>query len=1047
MSSTSILVQLHRRVEWKSTILPTILMGLCIVAMAYSQVSRLEFERYSVEQGLSHNSVNSMLQDTRGFLWVGTRNGLNRFDGYEFTVFKDDPLDSSSLSDDYIFTLQEDHEGNIWAATWTGGVNKLERTSGRFVRYQHDSNNPASMSTNWIQTLYCDREGTIWVGTLGGGLNRYDPQSKSFIHYKHDSLESKSISGDYVSCIFEDSRGALWVGVWHGGLNRFDRTSGRFVHYRHRRDNPKSLSSDEVSSIGEDRDGVLWIGTQGGGLNRFNRDREEFTRLSHDPRDPNSLSGNNTSVIFRDRSGTMWFGNDISGLDKLVTVGKQQRFIHFVHNPSNPASLSSSDIRAITQDKTGNLWIGTGSGLNKVRRAEIDLQSYTGLLRPEGEIIVSMCEDQSRRVWCGSNAGNVYLVDTVDMQMRLSRRLPFGSAGEQRADCSALLVGRDGTLWVATHGAGIYSFKTGSILPVNFRYPGHASSPPLENIVHSISETNDGNLFLGTEAGAVTFDVRKKQFASVFPGYATTIQKAKQGGWWLKTLNNGLILIDESWKILHEFRHDLSNPRSLSSNRVVWVCEDQAGSVWVGTHGGGLNSLIRGSDEFTHFSLKEGLCDDVIYGILEESDGRLWLSTEKGLCRFDPRTRTCRTFTINDGLPSNQFEWNGFLKRSDAQFFYSTANGVISFNPRRATRAAVVPPVVLTSFTALHKPVSFDRQISDVQHIVITFRENVFSFQFAVLDLTDPDRNEYAYILEGFDKEWTSAGTRRFIAYTNLDPGTYRLRVKGSGSDGVWNDAGAVIQLTITPPFWLTWWFIGLVAAGLVATMLSLYNWRIRKLLEVERTRDTIARDLHDDIASTLGSVALYSESLKGKLKNPPPGTKELIDRISALSLDAVDSMSDIIWSTSPRNDSLNDLLIHVRDLTSQICTANKIEYSTKIVPLDPDVKLEPVVRKNIYLVFKESINNVVKHARATQVTVTAEIHGRIFEMTIWDDGKGFDVERSGFGVKDSGLRKKMARGHGLRSLEKRAKEIKAVLTITSAPGQGTTVKLIQRMT
>jgi anti-sigma regulatory factor (Ser/Thr protein kinase) len=343
--------------------------------------------------------------------------------------------------------------------------------------------------------------------------------------------------------------------------------------------------------------------------------------------------------------------------------------------------------------------------------------------------------------------------------------------------------------------------------------------------------------------------------------------------------------------------------------------------------------------------------------------------------------------------------------------------------------------------------VRFAKDISELKVIEITYRENVFSFEFAALDFTNSVKNQYAYKMDGFDDDWVYAGTRRFTTYTNLDPGTYTFRVRASNSDAVWNENGASVDLVIIGPVWLRWWFLALVGLSVLVTLLYWYNWRVAKLREVASTRDRIARDLHDDIASTLGSVALYVASLRTKLKRPPKETVHLLDRISALSLEAIDSMGDIIWSASPRNDTMNDLLVHMKDMTSEICTTNGVEYTTNINSIPEEVKLNPEIRKNIFLVFRESMNNIVKHANAKHVRVSARIESGIFELVIEDDGRGFNVENSGLGIKDSGQRKKVARGHGLRSLEKRAKEIRADLTITSVVGQGTTVKLVYRMT
>ncbi|MBI5463603.1 MAG: hypothetical protein HY966_01460, partial [Ignavibacteriales bacterium] len=452
------------------------------------------------------------------------------------------------------------------------------------------------------------------------------------------------------------------------------------------------------------------------------------------------------------------------------------------------------------------------------------------------------------------------------------------------------------------------------------------------------------------------------------------------------------------------------------------LAEDHDGTLWVGTIGGGLNKFNRESETFTRFTTKEGLANDVIYGMLVDQEGCLWIGTENGLSHLNPKTQQFRNYTVEDGLPSNNFYWGTPSLAKDGECIFGTSNGVVLFHPRDIEPNLIPPSVVLTSFHTLYKPMKFDRDVSEVREIEITFRENVFSFEFAALDFTNPKNNHYAYRMEGFDDDWVYAGARRFTTYTNLNPGTYTFRVKGANSDGIWNDRGLAVKLMIDPPVWFRWWFMTLVGLLILGTVVYLYNWRVEKLLEVERTRDRIARDLHDDIASTLGSVALYIASLRGKLKKSPRETVRMLEKISSLSLEAIDSMSDIVWSVSPRNDTLNDLLIHMRDLTSQVCTANGIDYTIRIPPLADDIILKPDVRKNIYLVFKESLNNVIKHAHAKKLTVSAKLDKGIFQMAISDNGRGFDIENYGFGMKHGSQHEPLSRGHGLRSLDKRAK-------------------------
>jgi ligand-binding sensor domain-containing protein/anti-sigma regulatory factor (Ser/Thr protein kinase) len=1006
---------------------------LLVGTNASSQTQHLEFEHLSVERGLSHSAVNAILQDSKGFLWIGTRNGLNRYNGYSFTVYESDPRDSSTLLSDQILSLYEDHFRNIWIGTDEGGLYRYDRSKNSFKRYCYDSGNPSSMTGNRISAIYEDKRGAFWVGAEG--LNKFDRETGTCIHFKHNPDDPLTIADNVISFIYEDNRGNLWVGT-SGGLDLLDRKTGYFKHFSHNK-SANSISSNALSCMFEARDGTLWFGTSGGGLNRLNKGTLSFIHYRHHSNNPSSLVSDMVSAINEDGEGRFWVGTiERGGLD-IVNLDQSGNpvFVRYTHEPSDSRSLGDSKIRALCRDRNENMWIGTDNGLNKVSRAKKLSRCLTGV-EVRGAWVSS-----TGQIWVGTSDEGLLILDEKKRLIERFVHNPSNPKSISPGTEYCFFEDRSGDMWVGTDLGKLDKYDRRKKQFTHLELPGGFGA----NAIVSLHGLAGRNLLVCTREESYKYREVEQRF--VFQkDLGVNIFDDGKGGLWSFTSNDFALLNDEGEALIH-YPFDVFNAAGFRGSRFVDLKRDDTNNLWIGSNDAGLWKVDLNGKKVTHFSTREGLANETVYALLLDRDDNIWISTEDGLSRFDPTRQTFRNYYTEDGLPTNTFSAGQPTISKSGEFLFGTKNGLVCFHPGDIKPTTVAPPVFLTSFEALHRQVRFDKDISEVKEIEITYRENVFSFEFAALDFTNTAKNQYEYKMDGFDDDWIYAGTRRFTTYTNLDPGTYTFRVRGSNSDGVWNENGTAVTLVIVAPVWLRWWFLALVGLLILLTFMYWYNWRIAKLLEVARTRDRIARDLHDDIASTLGSVALYSASLRTKLKRPPRETVQLLDRISSLSLEAIDSMGDIIWSASPRHDTLNDLLTRMRDLTSEICTTNNIQYALNINSIPQEVNLNPETRKNIYLVFKESINNIVKHANAKSVRVSAGIEMGIFEMVLEDDGTGFDVENSGLGIKDSGQRKKIARGHGLRSLEKRVKEIGAELTIKSVIGQGTTVKLIYRMT
>lgn len=805
------------------------LLVLCGVNPVQAQRPGLTVEHFSKQEGLSHADVRAVLQDRQGFIWIGTQDGLNRFDGYSFTTFRHKAEDPNSLSSNNILSLYEDQDGIIWLGT-TEGLNRLNPVSEEIQRFAADPNDESSLSHPLVSVIFEDRTGTLWIGTLKGGLHRLDRTTNRFTRYRHLPGVAGSLSDNTVLAIYEDSRGLLWIGT-SNGLNRFDPATGQFTTYQYRRNDPTSLGSNTVFSIYEDRKGRLWLGTLNAGLHRFDRTREQFTQIPHDPTrvhssavtsiqeddagilwlgtrrglvrfDPDTESSTSRLLpettnqtiysILQDQSGVIWAGSR-RGLFKIVPA----QFVHYRHDPSSPNSLSHNRVLALLEDQSDVLWIGTRGGLDRLDR-QTGVYTHFALEtgppgRLQGRQVSALLEDTSGRLWVGTDMG-LHHYDAS--RNAFTYYQPDPESDERRGSNAVLMLHeqRDGSLLVGT-GQGILHFDPNLASPTFSRL---TFSPTLlysgdERTVAALLEDQDGSYWIGSPTGLYAFN-------------PTTHEK-------------------------HRYLHHPDSAQGLSHSSVLSLYQDSAGILWVGTRHG-LNRFDPASGQFTQFTPENGFPRSIIYGIQPDDQGHLWLSTENGLVRFDPTTPSFSTYGVVDGVQGEVFNPGASHANAKGELFFGGINGFNVFHPGRVAARTEPFPVVLTHFEirgGIYQP---DGAITALQDITLEHNQDFFAFEFSVLDYRALERNQYRYILEGFDKAWIESGSRRFASYTNVSPGSYVFRVQGAGSDGVWNEEGLAIRLTVEPPFWRAPWFYALCA--LLGLALLTYVRAILKNRELE---------------------------------------------------------------------------------------------------------------------------------------------------------------------------------------------------------------------
>lgn len=804
---------------------------------------QVRFEKISIEQGLSQSSVTSIIQDSKGFIWFGTEDGLNKFDGYKFTIYRHDPVDPRSLSDNYVSFLYEDQSQVLWVGTNGRGLNRFDRDTEQFIHYQNDPSDPNSLIDDYINTINDDLDGNLWIGTRNG-LDRLDQDSQGFHHYTYDQGDLNSLGGDWVEAIHLDHAGVLWIGTLGGGLNRYSPSSDNFTRYRHDIINPNRISSDYVTAIDEDGAGNLWIGTGAGGLNYFDQASEKFYAYTYDPRVQDPLEQNVITSIEVDASGMIWVGYSGEGVDILdPTTG---RFQHLTHTTGDPSSLSSDEVNAIFCDRSGMMWIGTMGG--GVSRNDPFTSRFTHLRQiPNNPAtlsannVYSIAEDRLGNLWIGIYGGGLDYLNQESGKIVHFIHDPDNPFSLSSDDVNDVYVDQFNDVWIGTRRSGLnqFSFATNQFL--HFRHdPGNPNSIS-NDAVNVIFEDREGLLWIGTDGGGLdrydrtTGTFRHFQHDPSDPGSISSniiwsLAEDRTGKLWIGTAGGGLSVLDQgSGKFTH-FQPEPGDSTSLGDSDVLSIYEASQGNIWIGTDGSGLDKYDPRTGEFSHYRVSDGLPNNVVYGILEDQAGTLWVSTNLGLSQFNPDEEIFKNFDVSDGLQSNEFNVGASYMDRKGRMYFGGINGLTAFYPEDIREVAYKPPVVITGLKQSGEDLLQNQSVEDLEQVVLNWSNNNLEFEFVALNFAHPEKSQYAYKLDGFDDEWNFVGVSRIGRYTNLPGGSYILQIRATDSDGVWSEIGTTLNIKVVPPFWETWWFIGLVTIIIMASVISGYRLRIRSI-------------------------------------------------------------------------------------------------------------------------------------------------------------------------------------------------------------------------
>lgn len=856
------------------------------VLNGFSQTEDLRFDRLSVEQGLSQGNVWDIYQDRLGFIWIGTEDGLNLYDGYSFSIFRNKPAYTSSISNNNVRCIAEDVHGDLWLGT-RAGLNRYRRDRDDFERFLSDKNVKGSISDNAVECLFFDSNGYLWVGT-DNGLNLYDPNTKTFkqffhepdnprslVHnsirsivednkkqiwvgtlgglsllnsdrntftnFVHDNGDPSSLSSNNIITLFVDPTGVLWAGTFDNGLNKKHPSGHTFTHYRHNEGDEKSLSNNAVYDVTADETGALWIATDRA-LNKL-ESKGTFSRYSHRQDDETSLGATCVTKIFFDRNNRMWVGTRFGGVS--VYDKNKYGFLHFKYRSYDKDGLNHNTISTFKEDKNGNFWIATdGGSLNYFDRKSNKFTAY--LNRFTNNKILALEKDNKGGLWVGMWQGGVNYFDPITNKVKEYRHDPANPRSLSNDNIFYILRDRKGNIWIATWGNGLNRYNPETDDFTRFIHDPNNPNSITSSGIDLLLEDSNGNLWIGTELnGLDMFDPEMQTFVH----YKTSDKKG-----------------------------------SLTNNFISALYEDSKQRIWVGTYGGGLNLFDAKTKTFKAIRQQDGLPNDAIMGILEDNNHKLWISTNEGLCLYDPEKSTFKNFKKNDGLQGNQFTRWACARLSTGELLFGGTNGFNLFHPDKIKFNAFKPPVYITSFKISNKPVSIGKDEVLKRNIIlhpdiqIGYHQNIFSFEFTALNYLQPEKNQYRYKMEGFQQEWIDAGTERKASYTNLNAGEYVFRVMASNNDGVWNEHGAAIKITIVPPYWGTWWFRTLLVAILTGLVYGFVRFRINAI-------KTQKKKLEEQVRLQTSEVVAQKEELELQAKNLLSLNKQLKDQTDFLEI------------------------------------------------------------------------------------------------------------------------------------------------------------------
>lgn len=1010
-----------------------LLPALTCVLPVTAQPPSFSFRNISINEGLSQSSVVDIAIDSTGFAWFATQDGLNRYDGKEFIIFRKTFDDITTPVSSRLGKVVCTHNEKLWLLTSGGSLEVLDLYSETFTRINKIGRDSIVLPP--VSCFYEDNYHNQWIGTEKEGLFLYEPASGKVTRFTVQSTSSVPLTSNTIQSIQQDKEGNYWV-LTNNGITAFNRTS---------RLRKTFLTGNGIScsTLQQDASGSLWLGTYGNGVYLKKAGDSAFHLFTGFDNKKELPAGLVVESLLADRTGKIWTGTYGSGL--FIINIRDNSIRRFTADKRNPFSLAYNDVLCIKEDIHGGIWIGTdGGGVNHYdkRLNNFTLLSKTNV--PENipvEQVRSIATDNNGGVWIGTSNNGLSYTNRQQTVFNSWHFPPYNEGISNYNRVVALLSDKSGDTWVGTQGNGLLIVNGKTQQPVTHFYPGAKTYHNLpDHTIWCMLPDTGSNIWAGTRSKGLclinkTTGVLLQYDSSSINGQALPENNVRA----LLRISDSIVCIGfEKTGIrflnTHTRRLLVTTPlqRQITGQDIVLKClYYQAPFLWIGTLGKGLLACNLFTGAIITITEKEGLPNNTIYGILTDSTGAFWMSTNKGICRYMPPTDPQQTtsasfnlFTVEDGLQSNEFNTGAYYKAADGQLFFGGIKGLNIFYPGKLELINQPVQVSITGMTVNNQSIQEDTVIAYKKLLQLPYYRNSLSFNFAALDFAAGSRFRYFYQLLNYDTGWIEAGNRNYAAYTNLPPGEYIFRVKTSRQLSGTTDPVTTMRIVIAPPFWRTWWFILLCVVALIGLLYALYRYRISQLLHLQKIRNRIATDLHDDIGSTLTNISLLSELTRKNLQANGEANM-FLHRISEEVQGSSQALDDIVWSINTNNDTLEQTVARMRRYAAEIFDAANIHYELRLDERFAQHRLNMEQRRDCFLIFKEIINNVYKHAAATKVFIEIWPDRNQLYMKIKDNGRGFDPSI-------------ITHRNGIKNIRYRVEKWKGDVAIESSPGTGT---------
>lgn len=969
-----------------------------------AQNAVLDFQHIDIQDGLSQSTVYVSLQDDDGFMWFGTRDGLNKYDGYNFRVFRKEPTDFTNLNT--VRTLASDGKGDLWMGTDGNGLYRYIKEDASFEYIEFENDKDIALNTANILSLLFTDKSTLLIGTRNQGLHQFDVSGSKFTRIANGY-------GQIWDLAIDNHSESVWAGTDRGLLKIS--SDGSIQPYM----------QDKRIQVVEQHDDQIFVGSYQQGLYRFNEDIESITKVSAVPP---KLSIYSLLVV----NDHLWIGSKSEGL--YIYDLNTHNIDHYASDAGN-TNLKDNSIRSLFEDRTGTVWVGTNNaGLYTWSKYRSKFALYQhNPDRPNSlnnNVVLSFTEDLHQRLLVATEGGGINILDPQTERFAYLTADVMEKPSINNNHIITMMTDSNGHIWIGTDGGGLnkWNQQTG-----RFSYYRHDEDDPKSisnNSVLTLLEDSKGNIWIGTYRGLNRLDPDRE----IFHRYTTqehgtewlsddrilALHEDSYGYIWVGTYAGGLNRIDPKTGDIKHFEYSNNDEKSISSNRVQSIYEDEKQDIWIGTYKG-LNRFDRDSEEFTVFTTADGLANNVIYGVLADEEGYFWLSTNGGISRFNPETKEVLNFSEHDGLQSREFNGGAYFKSSSGELFFGGVNGFNIIDPKNIPLNKHKPPVEITSFEVNNDTLIWP--MTDSESLNLNYDQNFFSIEFTALDYVVPESNLYRYKLKNFDKNWIEMDSRNVVRYTNVPPGEYTFEVQAANSDYTWNRDGVSLSIVITPPIWQRWWFQILVLISIIGFCYGLYRYRINALLRVQQARRRIASDLHDEIGATLSSISYFAQAIR-QVQNEK-NVDRFVELISESTYEAKEKITDIIWSIDPDNDDWINLLSKCRRFASDLFESKDIDYELNIAT-DINHSLDVELRQHLWLIFKEMTVNAARHSKAQKVEITFGVEDNTLRLVVQDNGVGIKDEKND------------ASGHGLKNIRQRAKKIGAELNLITGRRIGT---------